>query len=593
MTEAAFFDLDKTIIAKSSVLAFGKPFYREGLLSKGAIVKSIYAQIVFMLVGADEAKMEKLREAMLSLTKGWSQQHIADIVRETLDEVISPIVFAEALELFDQHHAAGRRVVIVSSAPFEVVGPLGEFLGADEVIATRAEIDDDGNYTGELEFYAYGPFKADAIREIAEREGIDLSASYAYSDSVTDLPMLEAVGHPGGREPGPGPGARGAGAGLGGARLPAAGAAARPRPGAAEGPDDRGRIGARRRGRRRRRVRVVAARVVPRPLVTPRAPLATLPTRLEPMDRLASAIDSPAQLLVKRDDLTGLALGGNKARKLEYLCAEALEQGCDTLVTGGGPQSNHARMTAAAANRRRPGLPPRARRHASRDHHDGNLLLDDLLGATLHFTGARDYYEIETSIDELTDAARRPTAGSRSRSRSAARRSPVSSRTPPRSTSCARRPTRPELDLRRRRLRRHARGSARRARREQPRRASSASTSGRAPTWTRSFPHSRAEATRVDERDEGPSRHVIVDHDHFGDGLRRAERRVRRRDPHGRARRRASSSTPSTRGRRWPRCSTGCATAGSRRARPCVFWTPVAHPRCSSARYEDSLTHEP
>jgi HAD superfamily hydrolase (TIGR01490 family) len=194
--EAAFFDLDKTIIAKSSVLAFGKPFYREGLLSKGAIVKSIYAQIVFMLVGADEAKMEKLREAMLSLTRGWSQQHIADIVRETLDEVISPIVFAEALELFDQHHAAGRKVVIVSSAPLEVCGPLGEFLGADEVIATRAEIDEEGNYTGELAFYAYGPFKADAIREIAAREDIDLSASYAYSDSVTDLPMLEAVGHP-------------------------------------------------------------------------------------------------------------------------------------------------------------------------------------------------------------------------------------------------------------------------------------------------------------------------------------------------------------------------------------------------------------
>jgi HAD superfamily hydrolase (TIGR01490 family) len=196
VTEAAFFDLDKTIIAKSSVLAFGKPFYREGLLSKSAIVKSIYAQIVFMLVGADEAKMEKLREAMLSLTKGWNQEHIADIVRETLDEVISPIVFAEALELFDQHHAAGRHVVIISSAPFEVVGPLGEFLGADEVIATKAAIDDDGNYTGELEFYAYGPHKAERIREIAEREGIDLSASYAYSDSVTDLPMLESVGHP-------------------------------------------------------------------------------------------------------------------------------------------------------------------------------------------------------------------------------------------------------------------------------------------------------------------------------------------------------------------------------------------------------------
>ena len=70
---AAFFDLDKTIIAKSSVLAFGRPFYREGLLSRRAIVKSMYAQIVYMLVGADESKMEEVREAMLSLTKGWQQ----------------------------------------------------------------------------------------------------------------------------------------------------------------------------------------------------------------------------------------------------------------------------------------------------------------------------------------------------------------------------------------------------------------------------------------------------------------------------------------------------------------------------------------
>jgi HAD superfamily hydrolase (TIGR01490 family) len=194
--EAAFFDLDKTIIAKSSVLAFGRPFYREGLLSKGAIVKSVYAQVVFMLVGADEAKMEKLREAMLSLTHGWSQEHIAQIVRETLDEVITPIVYAEALELFDEHHAAGRTVVIVSSAPEEVVQPLGEFLGADAVIATRAKLDEEGRYTGELDFYAYGPYKAEAIRELAMKDSIDLQASFAYSDSVTDLPMLESVGHP-------------------------------------------------------------------------------------------------------------------------------------------------------------------------------------------------------------------------------------------------------------------------------------------------------------------------------------------------------------------------------------------------------------
>jgi HAD superfamily hydrolase (TIGR01490 family) len=194
--EAAFFDLDKTIIAKSSVLAFGRPLYREGLISRRAIARSMYAQIVYMLVGADEAKMEKVRESMLRLTKGWDQRHVAEIVRETLEATIQPIIYAEALDLIREHSAAGRRTVIISSSPFEVVAPLGEYLGIDDVIATRAQIDADGRYTGELEFYAYGENKAIAIREKAETDGIDLSASYAYSDSITDLPMLEAVGHP-------------------------------------------------------------------------------------------------------------------------------------------------------------------------------------------------------------------------------------------------------------------------------------------------------------------------------------------------------------------------------------------------------------
>src|SRR5918999_5500939 len=116
-----------------------------------------------------------------------------------------------------------------------------------------------------------------------------------------------------------------------------------------------------------------------------RTPLAHLPTPVEPLDRLSEWLGGP-RLLVKRDDQTGLALGGNKARKLEFLCAEAQAQGCDTLVTGGGSQSNHARMTAAAANRLGwechlavagdPGGAP-----------TGNLLLDRVLGAHLHFTG--------------------------------------------------------------------------------------------------------------------------------------------------------------------------------------------------------------
>jgi HAD superfamily hydrolase (TIGR01490 family) len=194
--EAAFFDLDKTIIAKSSVLAFGRPLYREGLISRSAIARSIYAQIVYMLVGADEAKMEKVRESMLRLTKGWHQEHVAEIVRETLEATIQPIIYAEALDLIREHRAAGRRTVIISSSPLEVVAPLAEYLGVDDAIATRALLDDDGCYSGELEFYAYGENKAIAVREMSTVEDIDLAASYAYSDSVTDIPMLEAVGHP-------------------------------------------------------------------------------------------------------------------------------------------------------------------------------------------------------------------------------------------------------------------------------------------------------------------------------------------------------------------------------------------------------------
>jgi HAD superfamily hydrolase (TIGR01490 family) len=194
--EAAFFDLDKTIIAKSAMLAFGRPLYREGFLNKRAIMRAMYAQFVFVLVGADEEKMEKVRSAMLTLTRGWDQKRVAEIAREALDDVITPIIYAEAAELINRHHAEGRKVIIISSSPEEVVGPLADHLGVDEYVATRAKIDDEGRYTGELQFYAYGAFKAQAMRELAASEGIDLSESYAYTDSVTDLPMLETVGHP-------------------------------------------------------------------------------------------------------------------------------------------------------------------------------------------------------------------------------------------------------------------------------------------------------------------------------------------------------------------------------------------------------------
>ncbi|MFF7452931.1 HAD-IB family hydrolase [Kitasatospora sp. NPDC008115] len=192
---AAFFDLDKTIIAKSSALAFSRPFYQGGLINRRAVLRSAYAQFVFLVGGADHDQMEKMREYLSALTRGWNVQQVREIVAETLHNLIDPIIYDEAASLIEQHHAAGRDVVIVSSSGSEVVEPIGALLGADHVIATRLKIED-GCYTGEIEYYAYAENKAAAIRELAEVEGYDLAECYAYSDSSTDLPLLEAVGHP-------------------------------------------------------------------------------------------------------------------------------------------------------------------------------------------------------------------------------------------------------------------------------------------------------------------------------------------------------------------------------------------------------------
>jgi HAD superfamily hydrolase (TIGR01490 family) len=192
---AAFFDLDKTIISRSSSFALTRPMYRAGLVSRGSLLRGAYAQLVFVLLGADEKRMERAKEAMLQLSAGWDRREVEELVREVLIDVIDPLVYQEALDLIAYHRAEGLRIYIVSSSPEEVVRPLAAHFGVDGVIATRAEIVD-GKYTGALEFYSYGETKAEAIRRLAEREGLDLSASYAYSDSITDLPMLEAVGNP-------------------------------------------------------------------------------------------------------------------------------------------------------------------------------------------------------------------------------------------------------------------------------------------------------------------------------------------------------------------------------------------------------------
>lgn len=196
VTAVAFFDLDKTIIAKSSTLAFTRPMFRAGLLSGTTLAKAGIAQAYYQAFGADHQQLERMRDELSAMTRGWDRAEIEALVTETVDQVVAPLVYAEALAIIEEHRGQGRRVVVISASPEEIVRPLCRYLGIDDIIATRSAVDEDGKYTGEIELFAYGEGKAEAMRAMAEAEGVDLTASYAYSDSMTDLPMLETVGHP-------------------------------------------------------------------------------------------------------------------------------------------------------------------------------------------------------------------------------------------------------------------------------------------------------------------------------------------------------------------------------------------------------------
>ena len=171
---AAFFDLDKTIISRSSTLAFGRSFYRHGLITRADAVRSAMAQLVFRLSGADHQRMERIRapggRAVPGVARGPGERHR----RRHLNDIILPLVYADARRLIAAHGRAGQDVIIVSTSGQEMVRPIGNLLGASEVIATRMEVAD-GRYTGEMEFWAYGEAKASRVRELASLRGYRLA----------------------------------------------------------------------------------------------------------------------------------------------------------------------------------------------------------------------------------------------------------------------------------------------------------------------------------------------------------------------------------------------------------------------------------
>jgi HAD superfamily hydrolase (TIGR01490 family) len=187
--------LDKTIIARSSTLAFAPSFYRHGLITRSQVCRGVAAQISFRLAGASHDRMERIRDQVSAACRGWPADMVAQIVTEGVRQIISPHVYSEARTLLTRHQQDGHDVIIVSTSGQEIAGPIGAMLGVTQVIATKLSVAD-GRYTGGVDFYAYGQAKADHVIALSAERGYRLGECFAYSDSVTDLPLLELVGHP-------------------------------------------------------------------------------------------------------------------------------------------------------------------------------------------------------------------------------------------------------------------------------------------------------------------------------------------------------------------------------------------------------------
>ncbi len=195
MAGAAFFDLDRTLLARSSSLALAGTFRRHGLIGRRQLAQAALAQLVFARFGAAQARVGRTADRAVSVLRGLSVDVMGGIVAEAWPTVLRPLVYREALDLAATHEARGERVYIVSAALQEVVEMISRELGFDGALASRAEVEE-GVYTGRLERRLYGFEKRVALEELASAQGLDLATSTAYSDSHTDLAFLEAVGHP-------------------------------------------------------------------------------------------------------------------------------------------------------------------------------------------------------------------------------------------------------------------------------------------------------------------------------------------------------------------------------------------------------------
>jgi HAD superfamily hydrolase (TIGR01490 family) len=192
---AAFFDLDRTLLRRSSALALAGSFRERGLISRRQLLQAALWQLLFVARGASHEAVQRAAEGGLRILAGYTPEELRELVAGAMEPVLRPLVYAEPMRLVDEHHARGEPVYIVSATLQEIVDAIAADLGFDGALGTICEVED-GRYTGRPVRSLHAEAKAEVVRELARDAGLDLAECTAYSDSHTDLPFLEVVGHP-------------------------------------------------------------------------------------------------------------------------------------------------------------------------------------------------------------------------------------------------------------------------------------------------------------------------------------------------------------------------------------------------------------
>lgn len=193
----AFFDLDRTLIPGSSLFLLARGLYDRDMFRVRDILTFGWGQVLFRLRGERARNMDRSRRSTLEFVVGRRQQDLVDWGREIAEERIIPRVYEDIVTVIKGHIDRGDETYLVTAAPIELAEVVAAELGMSGAVATQAEVDRDGFYTGRLVGpVVHGADKAKAVAEIAAEHGIELAESAAYSDSINDLPLLESVGYP-------------------------------------------------------------------------------------------------------------------------------------------------------------------------------------------------------------------------------------------------------------------------------------------------------------------------------------------------------------------------------------------------------------